>query len=240
MSSEPRETIVYILNGDSRCEACKEKFWKGAFLCLTGGKALCLKCAGLDDLEYLPSGNTAVTRRATKYSSRSVVVVKKSRARKRAERQGILAEPEAIRRAEVESEADAVDRAAKREKAAEYRDRTDVAYVDAFVEAIQVFYPRCPLKDARWIAAHACEKYSGRVGRSAAAKKFDAAAIRNAVVAHIRHIYTEYDKLLLRGLNRPEARDMVRERIGTLVRRWEPAEQAGMRQDTQQEEAEES
>lgn len=221
MPSQPRETIVYILNGDSQCEACQEELWKGALLCLTGGKALCLKCAGLDDLEYLPSGNTAVTRRATKYSSRAVVVVKKSRARKRAERQGILVEAEAIRRAEEESEADAVDRAAKREKAAEYREKADAAYVDAFVEAILVHFPRCPLKDARWIAAHACEKYSGRVGRSAAAKQLDAEAIRKAVVAHIRHLYTEYDKLLLRGLNRYEARDLVRERIDTIVQRWE-------------------
>ena len=159
-----------------------------------------------------------------KYSSRCVVVVKKSRARKRAERQGILVEAEAIRRAEEESEADAVDRAAKREKAAEYRDKADAAYVDAFVEAILVHYLRCPLKDARWIAAHACEKYSGRVGRSAAAKKFDAEAIHKAVVAHIRHLYTEYDKLLMRGLNRYEAHDLVRERVETIVRRWEAPE----------------
>ena len=39
------------------------------------------------------------------------------------------------------------------------------------------------------MAKHACEKYSGRVGRSAAAKSFDATAIDLAVKAHVRHTH---------------------------------------------------
>ena len=40
------------------------------------------------------------------------------------------------------------------------------------------------------ITGHACQKYSGRVGRSVAAK------------AHLRHVETEYDSLLARGVER--------------------------------------
>ena len=63
-------------------------------------KPLCLACADLDHLDYLPSGNTALTPRATRYSRLRAVVVQWSRTRKRYERQGILAEPKAIERAE--------------------------------------------------------------------------------------------------------------------------------------------
>jgi hypothetical protein len=39
-------------------------------------QSLCLQCARLDDLEFLPSGDAAVTRRASKYSGRVAVVVR--------------------------------------------------------------------------------------------------------------------------------------------------------------------
>ena len=62
----------------------------------------CMDCADLGHLEYLPAGNAALTRGAKKLSRVSAVVVRWSRSRKRYERQGILAEPEAIEQAEVE------------------------------------------------------------------------------------------------------------------------------------------
>ena len=49
-------------------------------------------------------------------------------------------------------------------------------------------FPGCPPDEARAIAEHACQENSGRVGRSAAAKEFDPAALRLAVIAHIRHL----------------------------------------------------
>ena len=49
-------------------------------------------------------------------------------------------------------------------------------------------------------------KYSGRVGRSAAAKTLDAEMIRRAVLAHIRHEHTSYDDLMAKGISRDEAR----------------------------------
>jgi hypothetical protein len=180
-----------------------------------------LGCAGLAHLEFLPSGDAAITQRATKYSSQHVVVMKKSAARKRSERQGILAEPEAIRRAEEESAADADQRAQRREKEAVRREAADRAYIKRFAKAISEHYPGCPGEDADEIAQHACQKHSGRVGRSAAAKQFDAAAVRLAVIAHIRHKYTEYDRLMAQHDDQQLARWEVRPKIEEILDKWE-------------------
>ncbi len=63
-------------------------------------------------------------------------------------------------------------------------------------------FHRCPDAAVEKIAQHACEKYSGRVGRNAAAKEFDPQMITLAVRAHVRHQYTNYDELLFRGYDR--------------------------------------
>ena len=158
--------IVYILRRETQCGRCKRELWQKEFVCLTGGEALCLECAGLAHLEYLPAGDTAVTRRATKYSGLHVVVMKKSAARKRSERQGILAEPKAIRRAEAESVADAEKRARQQAKAAKRREKEDQAYIAAFTEAILRQFPDCPVADAQEVARHACQKWFIRILRT--------------------------------------------------------------------------
>ena len=70
------------------------------------------------------------------------------------------------------------------------------------------------------IAEHACLKYSGRVGRSAAAKSLDENAIRLAVVAHIRHVETDYDTLLASGYDRHEARSAVETAVNRVLSQW--------------------
>ena len=59
----------------------------------------------------------------------------------------------------------------------------------------------------------------GRVGRSAAAKRLDEEAVQLAVVAHVRHDETHYDELLVRGVERREARDRVREDVDRVLSR---------------------
>ena len=221
---ETTDPIVFILRRDTDCDRCHGELGKGRFVCLTGGEALCLKCAGLAHLEFLPSGDAAVTRRATKYSSVHVVVMKKSPARRRSERQGILAEPEAIRRAEEESLADADRRAKHREREATRREAADRKYIARFAEAIRAQYPGCPEKEADQIAQHACEKYSGRVGRAAFAKQLDPAAVHLAVIAHIRHEHTHYDSLVARHNDKHLARSEVQPKIDRVLARWEPPE----------------
>ena len=70
---------------------------RNAWIMLAGDRgALCLACADLDHLVFLPAGDAAVTRRARKCSALAAVVLKWSQARKRYERQGLLVEPQAL------------------------------------------------------------------------------------------------------------------------------------------------
>ncbi len=97
---------------------------------------LCLDCADLGHLVFLPSGDAALTRRAKKASRLSGVVVQWSRSRKRNERQGILAEAEAIERAEIDCLSDADVRARRRERDQATRTDEDVRLAAALAAAI--------------------------------------------------------------------------------------------------------
>jgi hypothetical protein len=80
---------VFISSRDSICDECGEELGHHAWITLAGEKgALCLACADLEHLVFLPAGNAALTRRSRKHSTLSAVVLKWSRARKRYERQG--------------------------------------------------------------------------------------------------------------------------------------------------------
>jgi hypothetical protein len=217
------EIVVFSILKPSACAECGEELWKGSFLRMEKGKPLCLECADLDHLVFIPRGDAALTRRSRKYSTLSAVVVRFSRSRKRYERQGLLVESAALERAEEECLSDEAKRRIARDKAALVREQADHQYVAQFTESICSRYPDCPPDEAEAIAKHACEKYSGRVGRSAAAKSFGATAIDLAVKAHVRHTHTEYDRLLSRGWERSEARSAVLERVREIMERWRRA-----------------
>jgi hypothetical protein len=195
------DIVVFSILKPSACAECGAELWKGSFLRMEKQKPLCLECADLDHLVFLPRGDVALTRRSRKYSILSAVVVRFSRSRKRYERQGLLVESGALERAQEECLSDEGKRQIAREKALLARERADIQYVAHFVDSVRSQYPDCPAAEAEAIAKHACEKYSGRVGRSAAAKSSDATAIDLAVKAHVRHTHTEYDRLLSRGGN---------------------------------------
>jgi hypothetical protein len=213
---------VFISSRESKCDECKEDLGKKAWITLTEEKgALCLSCADLDHLVFLPTGDAALTRRARKHSTLSAVVLKWSKARKRYERQGLLVEESALRQAETECLADEDARAQRRIREVERRTELDLAYVGLFAEVIEHLYPKCPPKAAKSIAEHACTKYSGRVGRSAAAKALDEHAVRLAVVAHVRHVETRYDKLLMNGWDRVDARGSVEDMVRSVLATWQ-------------------
>ena len=216
---------VFISGRDSRCGECGEDLGRGAWITLAGeGRALCLTCADLDHLVFLPAGDTALTRRARKNSGLTAVVLKWSRARKRYERQGLLVEDEALERAEQACAADAATREARRASAAERRAELDDQYVARFAARVLELYRLCPRGREKLIAEHACRKYSGRVGRSSAAKALDENAVRLAVVAHVRHTETNYDELLVSGCDRQEARARVDDQLSTVLRAWKRGE----------------
>jgi hypothetical protein len=184
--------------------------------------ALCLVCADLDHLEFLPSGDAALTRRASKHSNLRAVVLQWSRTRKRYERQGILAEVEAIQRAETECVADADQRQRQAARRAVREAEIDRRFIHDFAQAILQQFPSCPSEEATRIAEHACRKYSGRVGRSAEAKRLDSEAVRLATVAAVRHRFTNYDHLLLRGVDRGKARATVSGTVQKKLQEWRP------------------
>lgn len=222
------EIKVFISHRESKCGECGEDLGAHAWITLQGARgAVCLSCADLDHLIYLPAGDTALTRRARKTSRLSAVVLKWSRARKRYERQGLLVEERGLEQAEGECTADEAAREAARARAAERRAELDRQYVDDFARRIRELFPGCPPGREVEIATHACRKYSGRVGRSSAAKAFDATAVRLAVVAHIRHAETDYDNFLVQGVGREVARGRVAWKVDEIVGRWEGDESKG-------------
>ena len=213
---------VFITRQAATCDECGEDLGRKAWITLVEDKgALCLSCADLDHLVYLPAGDAALTRRSRKYSTLSAVVLRWARARRRYERQGLLVEEEALARAEEECLEDAEVRARRRERAAMRRAELDREYVEAFAARVRAIFPGCPPGREQIIAEHACMKYSGRVGRSAAAKDLEEGAVRLAVTAHVRHAETNYDQLLAAGYPRWEARDLVGGAVTRLLERWE-------------------
>lgn len=216
------DLTVFITTGESSCSECGENLGRKAWITLVEGKgALCLACADLDHLLFLPAGDAALTRRARKHSTLSAVVLRWSRARKRYERQGLLVEAEGLEQAEQECLADEEIRARRREREAARREELDQQYVQQFARRVRELYPRCPSGREVIIAEHACLKYSGRVGRSASAKSFDEQAIHLAVLAHIRHVETRYDELLAGGVDRWDARADVEGTVARVLAAWE-------------------
>jgi hypothetical protein len=181
---------------------------------------LCLGCADLDHLVFLPAGDAAVTRRAKRASGLSAVVVRFSRARRRYERQGLLVEEKALEQAEQECLADDEARARPRLREAERRGREDADLRERLAAEILRLYPGCARQRAEAIARHTAARGSGRVGRGAAGRALDPAAVELAVLASVRHEDTAYDDLLMSGVERAEARERVRAEAERLLEQW--------------------
>jgi hypothetical protein len=214
---KPADLVVILPLKDWTCAGCGGT---GDFLKMEDPGPLCLTCADLDHLIFLPSGDAALTRRAKQASQLSAVVVRWSRSRKRYERQGILAEEAAIEQAEEQCLADEDVRLRRRDRDRERRAKEDVEFQARMAGEIRRLFPGCPKKRATAIAEHAALRGSGRVGRSAAARALDERAITLAVVASVRHEDTDYDRLLMSGIPREDARDRVRPVIDQVLDTW--------------------
>lgn len=97
----------------------------------------------------------------------------------------------------------------------------DVQQVAGFAERIRELFPRCPEDAARRIGEHACERSSGRVGRSAAGRELDDQAVRLVAIAHVRHTRTSYHSLLARGYDRHEARAQIADEVDRVLAEWQ-------------------
>ena len=58
------------------------------------------------------------------------------------------------------------------------------------------------------------------MGRSAAGRSLDEQAIRLAVAASVRHEDTDYDFMLMSGVGREEARDLIRPAVDRVLASW--------------------
>ena len=218
--SRPAQPVVFKILRDSECSECGTELAAGCFLFMEAGQPLCLPCARLDALEYLPAGDAALTRRAARYSERTAVVVRFSRSRGRYERQGILVENSALEKAEQECSLDADERAKARAVGALRRKEQDCALIAQMTEQIGILFPRCPPKEAAAIAAHTAARGSGRVGRTAAGRNLEKRALTAAVTAAVRHEHTEYDALLAAGVERDLARQRVADQVQAILADW--------------------
>jgi hypothetical protein len=216
-SKQPDLIVVSPLK-DWTCAACGDS---GDLLTMDDSGPLCLCCADMDHLVFLPAGDAALTRRARKASGLAAVVVRFSRSRRRYERQGILVEEAALEQAERECLADEESRARRRLRERSRRAAQDVELQAEAAREILRLYPGCPEERAEAIARHTCERGSGRVGRTAAGRSLDPEALALAVAAAVRHADTDYDALLMSDLDRAEARALVRPRVERILESWQ-------------------
>ena len=215
--SRPPDLVVVRAIKDWRCTDCSGT---GELLIMEDPGPLCMACADLDHLVFLPAGNAGLTRRAKKASQLSAVVVRFSRARRRYERQGVLVEEDALSRAETECLADEEARRLRQQREAERRAAQDVELQAALEQEITRLFPGCPPDRAEAIARHAAARGSGRIGRTAAGRALDPEAVTLAVVAAVRHGDTAYDELLMTGSSRTEARQRVRSDVQRILDDW--------------------
>jgi hypothetical protein len=215
--SQPPDLVVISPVKDWTCTSCGGS---GGLLIMEEPGPLCMTCADLGHLVFLPAGGAALTRRAKAHSGLSAVVVRFSRSRRRYERQGILVEEDALAHAERECLDDAEARARRRDRDEERRARDDLKLQERIAIEIAALFPGCPAERAQAIARHAATRGSGRVGRTAAARALDRDAIELAVAASVRHEDTAYDELLMSGIDRADARDRVRDDVMRILDGW--------------------
>jgi hypothetical protein len=214
--SRPPELVVIAPLNEWTCTACGGT---GDLLIMDAPGPLCLVCADLDHLVFLPAGDAALTRRAKPASRLSAVVVRFSRARRRYERQGILVEQEALERAEQECLADEEARARRRRRDAARCGGEEADLRERLAAEILRLFPGCPAPRAEAIARYTAARGSGHVGRSAPGRALDPAAVELAVVASVRHEDTSYDALLMSGTPRADARERVRADVERVLER---------------------
>ena len=92
-SRAPDLVVVEPLKSEWTCHRCGGT---GDLLMMENPGPACLRCVGLDDLEFLPAGDALLSRRVKAKSTRCAVVVRFSRSRRRYERQGLLVDPQAL------------------------------------------------------------------------------------------------------------------------------------------------
>ena len=96
--------------------------------------------------------------------------------------------------------------------------KRDAAIEDNFEEAVVKLFPTIPAAEVQQVLKHSLKKNSRRVGRTSKVALHD--RVKLAVRAHIRHMHTDYDKLLKQGMSRQVAREKIWERLNEVAMHW--------------------
>lgn len=216
--SRPPDLLVICPLRDWTCQLCGGT---GALLRMERPGPVCLSCADLDHLTFLPSGNAALTRRAKTGSALSAVVVRFSRSRKRYERRGLLVEEAALAQAEAQCLTAAEARSRRRQRDAARRAVGDDLLRARIAAQIARLFPGCTPERRQAIVRQATIRASGgHGGPTAAACDLGPPDLERAVAASVRHHDTRYDKLLMAGMDRVQARDQVQPDVTGVLDRW--------------------
>jgi hypothetical protein len=170
-----------------------------------------------EDFVFMKSGIASLTRDvvAAMKKLKLNVYAKMIKDRSFSRQVGIFALPHIIEAAIKKNESrNTPEHLEKLEKA---RKRKQQREIKDFAENIKERFPSCPEDVAEQIARHTCATGSGNVGRSTTADD----PVWCAVVAHVRHCHTSYEKLLRSGWDRQDARDYVQTEIDMTIDDWE-------------------
>lgn len=102
-----------------------------------------------------------------------------------------------------------------RRASTEKRDATLLATASS---ELQKKFPQILEDEAKMVLKHGFKKNSGRVGRTGLIPLSRKVVL--AVIAHVRHRHTKYNIMLGRGVERKDARRIVRKPIETVLRGW--------------------
>lgn len=164
---------------------------------------------------FVPKGNVYITancRKRTHAIGATVYLVVGPKVKGRANVKGIRVPYD------VYQEVAAAEQQTRAKRAAQVQAKDD-AGSRAFEAEVRRLFPHAPPDSVAAIARHALVKRSRRVGRSTMMDMEH--KVRLAVVAHIRHVETDYEALLSKGgMEREDARRQTWQRTNEVADQW--------------------
>lgn len=125
--------------------------------------------------------------------------------------------PELLAQAREEADQTRARREAARRQAAAGRERRHERFLEEARVALLKLYPKVPEDEAEQVVRHAFEVGSGRVGRSGKLALDE--KLRLAAVAHVRHVHTDYERLL-DTMEKEDARAEIQADVRDKLREW--------------------
>ncbi|KAH8652089.1 hypothetical protein BX600DRAFT_88166 [Xylariales sp. PMI_506] len=120
--------------------------------------------------------------------------------------------PAAIHRDVLKAEAET-----RQERAAVIQKR-DSAMEREFRDAVVKTFPKIPIHNIPRLITRTMQKGSNRVGRTGTLTLTEKAEL--AVRAHIRHCYTDYDRLMNTGVKQSNARTATSKKVEEMMKEW--------------------